>query len=69
MQMLLEIEDDDEWNDTMEEEDDSDMTSYDVALEALDRIAIALGLFSYYFPRLKKKFACSFFFLFGLVYL
>eukprot|EP01027_Heterolobosea_sp_BB2_P017416 GEZU01024672.1.p1 GENE.GEZU01024672.1~~GEZU01024672.1.p1 ORF type:complete len:931 (-),score=263.30 GEZU01024672.1:811-3603(-) len=43
MNMMLDIEEDDEWNDTMTDDDQFELTNYDVGLEALDRLALALG--------------------------
>eukprot|EP00761_Pharyngomonas_kirbyi_P010975 gb/GECH01010999.1/.p1 GENE.gb/GECH01010999.1/~~gb/GECH01010999.1/.p1 ORF type:complete len:1091 (+),score=312.68 gb/GECH01010999.1/:1-3273(+) len=43
MHMMLDIEEDSEWAETPEDYEDTDLTNYEVGLEALDRIAIALG--------------------------
>lgn len=43
MGMMLDIEEDPDWADTPEDHDESELTNYDVGLEALDRLAIALG--------------------------
>lgn len=43
-QMMLELEDDQDWNDHHSDEDEQDeITNYDVGLEALDRLAGVLG--------------------------
>eukprot|EP01114_Cavostelium_apophysatum_P016598 TRINITY_DN4762_c0_g1_i1.p1 TRINITY_DN4762_c0_g1~~TRINITY_DN4762_c0_g1_i1.p1 ORF type:complete len:1093 (-),score=369.83 TRINITY_DN4762_c0_g1_i1:62-3340(-) len=41
--MMLELDDDDEWNTGMGNEDDVDITDSDIAEESLDRLALALG--------------------------
>lgn len=42
MSLMLDIEHDDDWQDTYEDED-MDLSNYDVGLESLDRLALALG--------------------------
>jgi hypothetical protein len=42
LQMMLELEDDDNWN-AGQDEDEVDITNPDIGEEALDRLALALG--------------------------
>lgn len=43
MHMMLEVEESDEWNNSKDDDEDTDLTNYDVGIDALDRIASTLG--------------------------